>query len=303
MIEELEKRLQGYTDRVYPKFDVKGKEIYASDSKMRVVIPTLLREQKQKAVYQFPEELYDVLYLATKEERVSELKKYNPGFKVLELPNDTKGIAQTRQRCIELLPQGKVWMMDDIIKLQKRSPDYRVLGKASPEEVLELYDFVSKSLDYHVQVGVSDRPGNNRVEDWRKYNQRSYTNYGLRTDILSQEGIRFDGMFQKDNDVIFYEDFYLTLSLLTKGYSNIILYDWVSSHSGHQAKGGNSVYRNNERQKYSAEALCREFPDFVKLVQKEGSWGKGMETRWDVSVRWKKAFESSVDPLKKGVLF
>lgn len=293
----IENRIDCYRTREFRKFapDVNGNTIGPlSNSPMKIVIPTLGRESKQKVIYQIAPSLLQHTFLATKKSHVAELHKNNPKFQILELPDETDGIADTRQRCLDLLPKGKVWMMDDIIKLQTRNYEFRVLGHASYEEVEIMYDTISHFLDFYTQVGISDRPGNNRVRDWCKTSQRSYTCYGLRTDVFENIGIGFDNMYRKNPEIKLFEDFYLTLSLLTRGYENLILYDFVSSHPGHQAKGGNSLYRTEELQRHCLEALQREFPQFVKLDKVSSSWGKGMEgERTEARISWKKAFESS----------
>lgn len=269
-----------------------AKEISTCDSEMKIVIPTLGREETQKVIYQFPDELKSRLFLATRKASVDKLRKHNPGFNILELPDETDGIADTRQRCIDLLPIGKVWMLDDMVKLQKRTPDMRVTGAATPEEVKEMYDLISEGLDYYPMVGLSPRPGNNRVEQFKKDIIRSYSCYGLRTDIFKEVGISFDGMYKKDQNIKLFEDNYLILSLLTNGFLNTNVYEYVCSHT-HNLPGGNSTHRNNDTQRVACEALQREFPDFVKVVEKEGKkWGQGMDSRPEVHMQWKKAFLS-----------
>jgi hypothetical protein len=268
------------------------------------VIPTLGREEKQKVIYQFPEDLRDKLYLATREDHVDLLHKHNPGFNIIPLPQDTYGIAQTRQRCLEAIDSDKIWMLDDIVKLQKKNEEYRVIGKASSEEVRELYDLIDYLLDFHVQVGVSQRPGNDKYTVWKRDNTRSYTCYGLRKDYLNKLGIRFTGMYEKDPEIIFFEDFYLTLSLLTKGYSNTLIWDYICDHH-HNRPGGNSLVRTPEKYEKGYEALKNEFPKYVKLKKVDRySWGKGMQgERTEATIYWKKAFADSLENRLKRPLF
>lgn len=290
--ERIEERLQGYTKRNYPSFDPPGKKISPIEGGMFIVIPTLGREDKQLTYGQIPESLLEKTFLATKTSRMELLQKHNPKAKILELPEDTFGIAETRQKCIDLLPKGKIWMIDDTVKFQKRGKDLRVLGWASQEEIEEVFDLVNFLLDFYPQVGISDRPGNNFVEEWKKDVSRSYTIYGLRTDILQEEEIQFDDMYKK-YEAMFFEDYYLSLALFRKGFANTVVYDFVSSVPGRNRKGGNSSFRTNERLKVSVEALVKEFPGLVKMKETVSNWSGLEGIRYEPKISWKKAFEES----------
>lgn len=284
-----------YTSRDYPEVKIEGNRIDSlPDSKMCIVIPTLMREEKQITFKQIPDELLPVTYLVTKNSRVEELSKHNPKAQIIVISDETQGIAETRQKCIENLPKGKIWMLDDSIKLQKRNEDDRVTGWATPEEIVELYDVISYLLDYYPQVGISDRPGNNRCMEWKKDITRAYTTYGLRTDFMKEKGFSFDGLW-KNHGAMFYEDYYLTLSLFAKGYPNTVIYDFVSSVNGRNNKGGNSLYRTNDKLKLSIESLIKEFPKTVKMKTVESeSWGGELGGfRYEPRISWKKTFELS----------
>ena len=281
-----------YTKREYPQFEPIGKKIDSlCEYDMSIVIPTLGRESKQYTFSQIPGSLRDRTFLATKESSFELLKKHNSGAHILVLPEQTTGIADTRQKCIDLLPKGKVWMIDDTVKFQKRNEEHRALGWSTPEEIEELYDLVSHMLDFYPQVGISDRPGNNREDSWKKDIARSYTIYGLRTDVFEKESICFDEMYKKYG-VYFYEDYYLTLSLFKKGYANTVVYDFLSSVPGRNKKGGNSSFRTNERLKNSIECLQKEFPGFVKMKETVSNWNGLEGIRYEPQISWKKAFES-----------
>lgn len=276
-------------------------------SDMKIVIPTLMRETEQRAYKQIPEDLLGVTYLATREDRVEILRSHHPDANILPLPMSIEGVAATRQFCIDNLPKGKVWMIDDRCKFHhKRSDDMKLLGDIDHDEFRELYSTVSGLLDTYAQVGVAERIGNNRFPESVYENQRIYGCNALRTDILEQHRIRFDGMYQKDERIKLYEDFYLVLSILTKGMKNAVIYNFGFTHGGHQKAGGNSTYRTVELQKLCAEALASEFPRFVTVVQKneKSPWG-GMENRWDVRVQWKRAYQDSIqqtEPVKTETL-
>lgn len=266
---------------------------------MKIVIPTLMREEEQRAYKQIPDVLREHSYLVTREDRVEILRSFHPDANIISLPMDIEGVAATRQFCIDTLPKGKVWMIDDRCKFHhKRSADMKLLGDINDEEFIELYTTVSGLLEEYTQVGVAERIGNNRFPNDYYECQRVYGCNALRTDTLHRHGIRFDGMYRKDNQIKLYEDFYVVLSILTAGLKNAVIYNFGFTHGGHQKKGGNSTYRTVELQKLCAEALASEFPKFVTVVQKneKSPWG-GMENRWDVRVQWKRAYQDSIQKI------
>lgn len=294
---DLAYRLDCYKNKVYPEIVVdRGEIIPKSDTTLMVVIPTYGREDKQKVYYQFPKHLREtVVYLATKEERYDLLKKNNPDAKIIKLPESVHGIAATRQACIEHLPKGKVWMLDDQVKLQLKGTDLRVVGQCSPDEVEQLYHLIDYLLDYYIQVGVSGRPGNDKYTVWLRENVRIYTCYGLRTDIMEENNFRFTGLYEKDPEMIFMEDFYLNLSMLTSGFPNVCIWDFVADHH-HNKPGGNSLFRKEEINTKCWKELKRLFPDYIKLKKvNRTSWGKGMQgERTEGTIYWKNAFKEAV---------
>ena len=87
----------------------------STPSQLKIIITTFMREDKQKAVYQIPELLHEHVYMFTREDRVEELRKHVPStIRVIGNPMDIDGIADIRQRCIEQVPKGKVWFIDDL---------------------------------------------------------------------------------------------------------------------------------------------------------------------------------------------
>lgn len=308
MIEEMKffadisHRLECYKKRKYPKIEItKGETIAKSDSKLMVVIPTYGREDKQRVYYQFPKHLREtVVFLATKEERYDLLRKHNPDAQIIKLPNSVHGIAATRQACIEHLPKGKVWMLDDQVKLQLKGEDLRVIGRCSPEEVDDLYHLIDYLLDYYVQVGVSGRPGNDKYTVWVRENVRIYTCYGLRTDVMEEQGFKFTGLYETDPELIFMEDFFLNLSMLTAAFPNVCIWDYVADHH-HNRPGGNSLFRREEINAKCWKELKRRFPEYIRLKTVDRtSWGKGMQgERTEGTIYWKNAFNDAIEKRSK----
>ena len=263
---------------------------------MFIVMTTLNREDNQKALSQIPTQLHDKVHLYTREDRAPLLQANVPAtITVRPLPQDTFGIAQTRQRAIDATPKGKVWVIDDLCKFLKRTivngkPQYQ---KVTEEDLLDLYNLISNHLDKFTQVAISAHYGNNRCLADHIAIGRAYSTYGIRTDIMERANIRFDAMYRDNPAHMQMEDFYITLDMLTKGYPNMVIYNYCFQYS-HNHAGGNSTHRTLTTHGDSARELHRRFPKFVRLVRKQGSWGsQDMPDRIDINASWKKAYESS----------
>jgi hypothetical protein len=263
-------------------------------SSPKIIITTFMREDKQKAVFQIPASLHDNVYMFTRVDRVDELRKYVPEtVRIIGNPMDIDGIADIRQRCIEQVPRGKVWVIDDLCTFGWRDDNLKQYNDMDEQKWLGLYNKMNEMLDEYMQVGISARGGNNHVTDPFKEVGRAYTTYGLRTDWMEREFIRFDGMYQQNPNVKLYEDYWITLSMLTKGFKNAIIYDYFFNYL-HNNTGGNSTFRTLELQEQAAYELQKHFPQFVTVETKEGTWGKmGMENRKEVRIQWQKAYQSS----------
>jgi hypothetical protein len=253
-----------------------------------------MREDKQKAIWQIPVSLHEHVYMFTREDRVDELRKHIPeSIQIIPNEMDIDGIADIRQRCIEKVPKGKVWFIDDLATFGWRDTELRQYNDMPVYKFSALYERISEMLNTYMQVGLSARGGNNHVTEPFKEVGRAYTTYGLRTDWMQVHDIRFDGMYRANRNVKLYEDYWITLSMLTKGHKNAILYDYFFNYN-HNNTGGNSTFRTLELQENAALELQKHFPQFVTVETKEGTWGKmGMENRKEVRIQWQKAFQSS----------
>ena len=122
--------------------------------------------------------------------------------------------------------------------------------------------------------------------------------YGIRTDILKKENIRF-------NAVTFMEDMHVALSLLERGYTTgmITQYAWGQARAS-GAAGGCSSYRNFETQKTAAIKLAELHHPFVKVVKRKSrekdGWVRSVgEYRFDVRVNWQEAALSGQKRLQR----
>jgi hypothetical protein len=265
-----------------------------------IVIPTFMREDNQKCYNAMPPEIQSRVYMTTHSGRAEILKQNNPTANIVDL-GKTDGIADVRQKVIEYfhnLGETKVMIIDDSCTFKKRDENLKLVNMEL-EDWNAMFDMVETNLDTYPMVGISDQGGNNRVTDDLKEVGRSYSCYGLNVDFLFKNGIRFDGMYQKDKEIKLYEDFYLILKLLTSGSKNAVIYKYAFNHP-HGRKGGNSTIRTNELQKKCILSLVHEFPGLVELVKKENpSWKAGLddqdEFRWEVKISWQEAYKRGLE--------
>ena len=260
---------------------------------IQVLIPTYMREDNQKCYNKLPEAIKPLVTLVTHSGRAEELRKQNPGAKVMDM-GMCDGIADVRQTLISQMTTGsKVLIIDDGCTFKKRVN--MKLVDMDEEDFLAMFADVEAMLDEYPMVGISDQAGNNRVtEDWKEVG-RAYSCYGVNVKFLAEHDITFDGMYRKNSEIKLYEDFYLILSLLTKGHKNAILYKYAFNHP-HGKKGGNSTVRTNALQKQCLLALQDEFPGLVELVKKEDpSWKAGLDDtenfRWEARIAWQEAYK------------
>lgn len=266
---------------------------------MKIVIPTYMREAEQNCFNKLPEFLQKNTILFTHSGRAPLLRGHLPGAHVYNM-GKCDGIADVRQNVIEhceLMGLDKIFMCDDQCYFNYRDTDNRLRVMDCDARWMEMVALMGELLDEYPQVGISPRPGNNRVLDQHRPVSRAYSCYGLNLKMLRQHGVRFDGMYRKDPKVKLYEDFYLTLSLLTRGIPNTVIYDFATYHT-HGKTGGNSTFRNNDTQKYCIEALAAEFPGVVKLVQKGTKTWRVEESgsfRWDCTIQWRRAYQQGLE--------
>jgi len=279
---------------------------------IKIYIPTMHRTDNQITYQHIPEEWRDIVYLVTVPEDVEELEKNYPGVNLLVPPPEVKGISKVRQWVLENSLSKYAWMMDDDQKFYKRLPNdwhlkYLHDKEFFPENpfgqmVQDTYDLITQEKTEFGKkffgVGLSARQGNNNAfPKTVTYNTRMYNTYCLDVELFLKENIRFD-------EFKVMEDFNVTLSFLTRGYPNAVLYEYCWGQIESNMAGGCSEYRTFQVQGEHAEKLYEKFPKFVTVVEKDSkSWGEGLTTRKDVRVQWKKAFESSQTKGKPYALF
>jgi hypothetical protein len=211
------------------------------------------------------------------------------------------GISKTRQFILENSPTPYALMFDDDMNFGVRDKNLK-LSPCSPKDMKNLFSLLSGWLDEGlIHVGISQRFGNNRIEEdyteiTRMNNAYAYNAKTMRK-LKKKKGIGFDWLDEKYGRVVGMEDFSLTLKLLSLGYKNRVTYKYCWSQRQSGDDGGCAMYRDSASQKEDVFVIAKEFPGIVKPTQKTSKvlWkGFDSKTRWDVTIQWKKSFKTGL---------
>lgn len=211
------------------------------------------------------------------------------GMNRIVLPDHVRNLHQTRQWLLENTHSGKVMEMDDDVVFSARREDEPTKFRPmEPEDYDNMFAEVERLLDDYMLVGISHREGANRNTDETLFCTRQMRVHAFCADAIGHNGFRWDLLRSPGP-----EDFCMTLQCLTNGFPNAVANQWVHNQGGSNQSGGCSGYRTLGVHKDACEHLAEMFPGLVKVVEKETktSWGGGKRT--DVTVYWKKAYESS----------
>ena len=157
---------------------------------MFIVIPTYMREDRQKCWNALPDDIKPMVTLATHSGRAEELRHLNPGAKVMDL-GTTDGIADVRQKLLLAAPDDKVLIMDDSCVFKRRNQEMKLVAMTS-EDFRDMFRMVEEQLENYSMVGISDQAGNNRVTEDIKEIGRSYSCYGVNREVWQKHGISLD---------------------------------------------------------------------------------------------------------------
>jgi hypothetical protein len=255
---------------------------------MIICIHTSGRPDKQVTLMSLPPVVREKVLLVVQEKETERYARRWPQQKMMVLPPEINRLSPTRQWILENA-EDKVVMMDDDLTFSCRRPELgnpTKLYKAEPVDIVAMFQWIEDQLDEYAHVGISAREGNNRILEESKTVGRMMRLLAYDVEVFHREGVRFDRVDTK-------QDFDVTLQLLRKGLPNNVSYVWAHNQGGSNVAGGCSVYRTEEVMVRCANELATLHPDFVKVVEKETktSWGGGVRT--DVSIKWKKAYDSA----------
>ena len=257
--------------------------------KPRIYIPTRGRELLQKTVWSMPESLYSRVIVLSHHGEKPELPSQ---VQVVELDESIDRWYKILSYLIHLYDGSDFfYVMDDDLRFSM-TKDGTLVNINKQEQVNTIFEILDGWLTRgYPSVGVTRRASMGSVGAKSLFSvtcSRQIHLYGWdRTRLLSQN---IDPI---NSDARTMSDFYILLSLLTRGFPNRVLYSHqLDQWRGSDAPGGANIYRTSDEQKLAAISLHQSFPDFVRIEQKKG-WNKD-NYRWDVTIQWKKAYESAL---------
>lgn len=205
-----------------------------------------------------------------------------PALKVTPLPYEPGNMGQLRRRAVRDLVEDKFLFLDDDLRFYVRRADkpdrLRYTDEIAAHEMLAE---VEEKLEDFAHVGISHREGNNRYA-------LPWVNNVRCTRAVAHHRATY---LRHRPTLSLMEDFDVALQMLTDGHALCVLTYWAQGQRGTQAAGGCADFRNHESQARAARALAAKFTDFVRLRTKNTKGGLGESL--DVTILWKKAYESS----------
>lgn len=257
---------------------------------LTIYIPTFRRTDRQRTWDQISPRWRNRTFLVVRpdEERVMR----DQGYPVLVLDDDVPaGISPTRQWIVDqhdtdLLGPNIIMMDDDLYFFQRRDDDPTKFLRVEPHEH-DIFDDMMAALEEMFQftplVGLASRAGANRNTEPYLLNTRVYGCWGINVDVMRAEGFRVDR-------TVLMQDFDLHLQFMERGYPLLVLNSFCKDDRGSNSEGGVSEIRNDTVHAETAHLLASLHPAVV-TVREAVAW-KGMGTRTDVTVQWKKAFDA-----------
>lgn len=261
---------------------------------IEIIIPTLGRVDKQVTLDNLPDKWKSVTTLVVQEHEHDEMKqRYSDICNIWCLPPETFGISWTRKHIAEHWKGKRIFVMDDDLKfVQLTDNGEKMVGAPAEEKDFDhMFSEVERLMDegiMHGGLGVNNTPPSTNPYN---HNSRVYTN------MFFSEQFPVDEIDFGTDYELMPEDFFITLQLLTAGHQNVCFNHFRVNPSATNAKGGCETFRTIENHNRGQEILAEKFPEFVTVttkVQTSGPWA-GMEKK-ALSIKWKKAYESSQKP-------
>lgn len=256
---------------------------------MRIFIPTRARIEKQITRKKFF--LDQIPYLVTYIVPQSEFSRFMrtwPDSSVLVVP-DSFRLSDIRQWLVDEHSEPDPFHCcfdDDLVFLRRKAPlDIHQRSDMKLQDAIDCFQRIEFWLKEGWAHGaLSQRAGNNNEPGEIKVIGRATDTHWYNAAVIKEEGIKI-------NAITLRQDFHLTLSLLERGYANLLLMEFMSGQTD-GTPGGCQVYRTHEMLEQQAHVLKELHPEFVTVVQKERK--KGFGTSTDVRIQWVKAFESKM---------
>jgi hypothetical protein len=253
---------------------------------MRIFIPTRARIDKQITRREFflDKVPYQVTYVVPESEE-ARFRRNHTTVEVITVP-DSFRLSDIRQWLVDEHHTPDPFHCcfdDDLVFLRRKAPLDVHQRKGNEVDAKECFARIEDWLDQgYVHGALSQRAGNNHELNYYKVIGRATDTHFYNAAVLRGEEVKI-------NAVTLRQDFHTTLTLLERGYPNVIDHEFMSGQTDGKP-GGCEVYRTKEMLAEQAEVLRSLHPDFVTIVEKERKGGFGVST--DVRIQWVKSFNS-----------
>lgn len=251
---------------------------------MHIIIPTMARLDLQHTYNNIaPYSPYPVLLAAPADEA-----PHHKGRNVFPIPMHIRGIAATRQYIMRKIQDDHIVMMDDDLRFyRRRKDDPTKFSKITPIGTAHMLRKLKAVLHQHAHTGIAMREGANRNIDPTISCTRCARVIGYHRPTFLGTKVDF-----RNSEVM--DDFEATLHLITHGYPNVVINSYVQNQTGSGTKGGAAEYRTLEVHAASARRLAERYPDYVKTREKTTKTAWNGQTRLDVVVQWKRAYQDAI---------
>lgn len=269
---------------------------------MLIAIPSRGRyyDTKSATIQRLPREYYKqtVLFVPRDEEQRYKNTVWNLQMEgITVVPSDATYIGQKRAEIGQYAAANgwsKFCMLDDDLSqfAVRVDPVVRDLRKCDPHDIVEMFVYVARYLDWYVHVGISPRQGN--------------VAYGSAEKPIVVECARMLRFLAYQTEVFnsiehrmpILEDIDATLQLLNRGHKNAVFFHWSQDQRATGTKGGCSLYRTREFHDANVQRLHEYWPTLTKIRIKE-NFGEdavraGFHKRTEIVVNWEGTYNDYV---------
>jgi len=258
---------------------------------MKIAICTKGRPDRQytlKQIYKiFPKDIY----LFVEPQDWEKYQKYSKVATIVNIGENDKGIAYSRQYANDYLGDEIIFFLDDDITAFKkragamRPKQYFGLTKMTPAEIKGMFKYIEKFLLNHpdyLQATISYGKSNWLYNGVSKENTRAWCFEAHNNKTYRQAGIEYDPKLN------IFEDYNITLEILNKGYKNISFYYWAFDCKTMSKETGGCGTAEQRRGKHeaAAEIMTRKWGN--EIAQK--IYNKNHDLT-EVKINWKKVVE------------
>lgn len=265
--------------------------------KTKVYIPTKGRTERQITMTRLPNDVSDHIVFVICPEEETFFRRHWPKHELLIV--DKQGVPAARQAVMDIFDDEfpYVIFLDDDLRYVCREEDWcweiPQMRQCNEVDVRLAFQWMEERLDKYAMVGLGARGMNNGIPDrYEREASRIMRTFGVDRNLIREEGIRFD-------EFMFWEDFHVTLSLLTRGYPNVMSTVYCTDGTTNDV-GGVSLYRNRAALEVERARFLEMWGQWCKPSEKRAkNWGNiDEDTMPDLIVAWRKAYAYGLEQLR-----